>query len=1199
SFGFGGTNAHVILAAAPAPAGPEPEPARSVTDTPAVLPGGPTATPPTLVKLSAADADALVWCAADLASGLADADGPALADVAWTLNTARADLPCRTVLAVRSVPELIGRLTDESGLRAGAHQVTPMNRPSLRLHVPDVVGAAAADMVARGHGWLAVGLEPSRVTGEGRGVVAAAVLAGLIELPTPSDGEGTAVELALARLSPVDRAELTDGRDSPVGELRLDLTEDTPSAAARAWRQGYRIDWSAVTPPPVGSALRLPGYPFSRTGSALAYPRAAAAPAPVVPDRGPADLAGRTTAGATPGEPGLDPVIVDLSGGDVVARCVIDPDRIPLLAEHLVLDRCVVPGVVLLELLLRAGEEAFRRAGQSEALTVTDIVIRRPLVAGPESPIEMQAEVGRPVNGRSTARIAVRTGETWRTHLEAVCLPRDLRPGPSGPAGEPGALTAEHLAGAGRQGARTALPPGALERSGEAVYDDLWHPSFALGASFRLVEWIATWERHGRAVLVPPAPECAGRRSGVRPELLLLDAAVQLVGMAAGATGVAWRERPVHLGTGYRSLELFTDHVSGTVHAEVTVTEDSPSLVTGDIVLTGPSGEAMARMRGVEFRPVSAAALDRVRRSNRGGPGVPGVARAALARTAPVERPGRLLAGLTAQLAALLGCATDAVDADLALTELADSLLLVELQTRVQDALEHDVPMEMMIDAGTLRGLAGLLVAELDLPDVPDPLDDGYAPESRTPPGVAAGAAPGADEPVGQATPAGTRPPTAPPAGPVPLQAATPTPRQAATPAPRRATTPAPRQGGRRTSFGTRIRLMSVPEMDALAGLPPDYRPDAPGPAGERPKAVLLTGASGFVGAFLLDSLLRHTEETVICLVRAENEDHARARLLANLTGYGLPAPDDPQRVRVVVGDLEQPCFGLSPGAFQELHDRVGDIFHNGAVVKWTYPYRGLAPANVEGTREVIRLAALGASRPVHLTSTVGVFSSGADDRPSVDETADLLTSGPLAVGYAQSKWVAERMLRRAGEAGLPITVHRINSGGDARTGAFNRLDHLSMMLKGCIESGTSPIDAAMPLQPAPVDHIARAMVRLALDPAHHGRTFHHVNPALMSWTELFDHVADFGFPTRRLDFDQWRRSITDRSSGTLALLGLAPFLEDSVDYVRLPPFSCDVTAAAAQSAGLEPCPPLDRNLIHTYLQAFVERGFVPEPARP
>jgi thioester reductase-like protein len=1031
------------------------------------------------------------------------------------------------------VRELIARLHDVAGLRSSIRHAAGANRPSLRLHVPAPASPGDIEaLVARGTSWQALGLAADRITGEGIGAYAAACLAGAMTLSQTL----AALRAAGGGQSPDLPGDVLDGAPSPEGELRLDLTEDTLEAAVRAWSAGISVKWSGLVPAPSGPAIRLPGYPFRR--GRIPLPSAGPGRDDTSPAAGPATAAPRDGIGE-----GLDPVILDLADGSAVGRMTVSAATIPLLAEHRVLDRLVVPGVLLIELVLRTARAAFERAGLSVAPTVTGIVIRRPLVIDADMSVDVQAEVCRPSNGRASTVVSVRAGDSWHAHLEAVCAPRSPV-SPGGPAsGEqaPSDVVSGELAG-----------EQVCELAGEQVYEQGWNPSFALGDSFRLVRRLHAGGGRGRAWLAPPAPECAGIRSGVRPELLLLDAAVQLVGMAAGASGLSWRDRPVHLGTGFESLELYADTVDESVEASVVVTADGPDVVRGDVVLRESGGTLLARMNGIEFRAVSAAMLDRARRAAR-SPSEAGARAdlpAALAHAEPATRATRLLVHLRDTLAGQLGIPADDVDVDLPLTEITDSLVLVELQTQLQDALDHDVTMEAMLDSVTLRNLAGRLVQELELPQAttaPAPQDVAAPADPRTPVPPAARTPPSTD---------------------------------------------------RRTSFGTRIRLMDVTEMDALATLEAGCFPQEPPVAGqERPAAVLLTGATGFVGAFLLDTLLRTSGDDVVCLVRAEDEAHGRARLLANLAGYGLPQPEDPRRVRVVTGDLDQPRFGLSGSAFQALHDEIGDIFHNGAMVKWTYPYRGLSGANVDGTREVIRLATRGPSRPVHLTSTVGVFSSAADDRPVIGEDDNLLSSGPLAVGYAQTKWVAERMLRLAGAAGLPITIHRINSGGHSVTGAFNKLDHLSMMLKGCIESGTSPTRAAMPIQCAPIEYIARAMVALSLTKSSWGRTFHLVNPRLMSWSEIFDHLGENGYPTRRMGFDAWRNSITDRSSGTMALLGLAPFLGDMVDYVSLPTFTCDATLTALDELGVPACPPLDGSLVRTYLQGFVRDGFIPPPA--
>jgi thioester reductase-like protein len=216
--------------------------------------------------------------------------------------------------------------------------------------------------------------------------------------------------------------------------------------------------------------------------------------------------------------------------------------------------------------------------------------------------------------------------------------------------------------------------------------------------------------------------------------------------------------------------------------------------------------------------------------------------------------------------------------------------------------------------------------------------------------------------------------------------------------------------------------------------------------------------------------------------VRAPSTAVGRERIVANLRGYGLAAEHITERLDAIPGDLEAPQLGLAATAYQELASSLDGIVQCGAAVNWTYPYDALAAANVAGTREILRLACAGGATPVHHMSTVGVFSSAYYAADRVEETEPLERSGPLAVGYAQTKWVAEAMVRAAGARGLPVTIHRLNTGGHSGTGSFNPRDHVCLALKGCLQLGAAP-DSALPVQLAPIDFVSRAVAAAVLQP--------------------------------------------------------------------------------------------------------------------
>ena len=95
--------------------------------------------------------------------------------------------------------------------------------------------------------------------------------------------------------------------------------------------------------------------------------------------------------------------------------------------------------------------------------------------------------------------------------------------------------------------------------------------------------------------------------------------------------------------------------------------------------------------------------------------------------------------------------------------------------------------------------------------------------------------------------------------------------------------------------------------------------PEDPGVGTEKMRRALLTGSTGFLGAFLLKELLQQTDAEVHCLVRCSSPEHGMARIRQNLAQYDIELGDAAERVVPVVGDLTQPRLGLSAEAFDQL----------------------------------------------------------------------------------------------------------------------------------------------------------------------------------------------------------------------------------------------------------------------------------------
>ena len=185
-----------------------------------------------------------------------------------------------------------------------------------------------------------------------------------------------------------------------------------------------------------------------------------------------------------------------------------------------------------------------------------------------------------------------------------------------------------------------------------------------------------------------------------------------------------------------------------------------------------------------------------------------------------------------------------------------------------------------------------------------------------------------------------------------------------------------------------------------------------------------------------------------MCLVRGRPSE-ARARLHEALATTGIDPGRFAHRLDIVSADLARPMLGLEPGTAAALADRADAICHAGATVNWVQSYRSLRAANVAGTLELLRIAARRGT-PFHFVSSLSVCYSTTAPQ-SVDETYDPLPDlAGLHLGYAQTKVVAETLVREAGRRGLAVAIYRPSLiSGHSESGAFNRDDILARVVSG------------------------------------------------------------------------------------------------------------------------------------------------------
>ena len=245
--------------------------------------------------------------------------------------------------------------------------------------------------------------------------------------------------------------------------------------------------------------------------------------------------------------------------------------------------------------------------------------------------------------------------------------------------------------------------------------------------------------------------------------------------------------------------------------------------------------------------------------------------------------------------------------------------------------------------------------------------------------------------------------------------------------------------------------------------------------------AVLLTGATGFVGMELLARYLERTDREVIVLVRAHDVPDARRRLRATLATLYGSAGGQEGRVTAVPADVEQEGLGIAAEERAELADRVGEVVHAAASVSFSLPLPESRRINLEGTRHMLEFAHEAHARRFAYVSTAYVAGthSGEFREDQLDVGQDFRNP------YEQSKFEAERLVREHASS-LPVQIFRpsivVGERSSGWTASFNVLySPLKAFVRGALPflpaRGHAPVDVV------PVDYVADAIYTLASSP--------------------------------------------------------------------------------------------------------------------
>ncbi|WP_335618201.1 AMP-binding protein [Clostridium saccharobutylicum] len=142
-----------------------------------------------------------------------------------------------------------------------------------------------------------------------------------------------------------------------------------------------------------------------------------------------------------------------------------------------------------------------------------------------------------------------------------------------------------------------------------------------------------------------------------------------------------------------------------------------------------------------------------------------------------------------------------------------------------------------------------------------------------------------------------------------------------------------------------------------------------------KPKNILLTGATGYLGSHVLHDLLKSTDAKIYCLIRKSNTQSLLEKLLTTMKPYFNEEIINQinERVIPIEGDLEKDNLGLSLSDQEFIKKTVDSIIHTAADVRHFGNVSHFEKVNIQGTKYLLDIAKSKKDLRFHYVSKLGI----------------------------------------------------------------------------------------------------------------------------------------------------------------------------------------------------------------------------------
>lgn len=298
-------------------------------------------------------------------------------------------------------------------------------------------------------------------------------------------------------------------------------------------------------------------------------------------------------------------------------------------------------------------------------------------------------------------------------------------------------------------------------------------------------------------------------------------------------------------------------------------------------------------------------------------------------------------------------------------------------------------------------------------------------------------------------------------------------------------------------------------------------------------KTIFITGATGFLGRYMLKELLDSTQYTIYYLV--QDNDSAKAKSDKLLREYNN------KRLYPIIGNLNRPNLGIQPNIYELLSENISHIYHCGADISLTHSYQQIRQTNVTGSVEILKFAANRKLKRISFISTLSACFDTSETGKIVEDFPQTYPSGSEG-GYVISKWVAEKIFESAITRGFDITIYRPTLLLESEQIGENDFENnqLFLFVKGALQSGYAPSEFSR-IDGLPVDFVAKIITQIGLYESPTFRVYNLNHPNPISTDIIFDWLNELGTSIKMISYSKWKDEVLPRLPKDNAIYPLIP----------------------------------------------------------